>query len=211
MASKILFTGFEPFLDLSANASWEGLVRMFERHPELKDNIAIELMPVVYAEIRPRLEELLDKHQPELLVSLGVHSGGESGGRKLQTFYVEKFAYNQDNTSRPDNAGDIREGIAIDGTQPLDETLSSTISVESIAQSIGETGADAQLSTDPGRYLCNHIYYVGLQLAAIRDHTFGVNFVHVPPSEEVSEGALSLDSIADAYASLANSLLGEFS
>ncbi|KAH7101499.1 peptidase C15, pyroglutamyl peptidase I-like protein [Auriculariales sp. MPI-PUGE-AT-0066] len=72
----------------------------------------------------------------------------------------------------------------------LDDELATDIDVEQLVQFLNKTDKNVQVSDDPGRYLCDFIFYASLaqaQLQKAGDPTSSpakVLFMHVPPPEE---------------------------
>ena len=201
----LLMTGFEPFLGMPANSSWDGLALMLKRYPDLEHQTAIARLPVTFGAADAALERALQEYQPRYLVSLGMHSGLESSWRALKGFYIEETGYNLDDAAVPDNAGVVRKGSPIEESGP--EQRAATLPPEIPMDILARAGCDVYASRDPGRYLCNHVFYCGLMLATRLPRAPKVGFIHVPPADDLRAGALSLGAISDAYAALALGLL----
>lgn len=200
-------TGFERFLGNASNPSWAGLVRMMELRPELKKRVAVGSIPVVYGTAAIALKELVTRYEPRMVICLGMHGGVESSGRGLRTFYVERFAYNLDDCPAPDNAGNVRRDQPIVRSQSRDASLASTIDSGMLLEGLMRSGAQAAVSDNPGRYLCNHLYFHALLHSQVGGGKPQAGFIHVPPSSDLKDGAFSLDEMATKYGDLAAHIL----
>ena len=82
--------------------------------------------------------------------------------------------------SIPDNDGVLYEGekIADDG----EERLETEIDIVEIERRLKEEGIPVYISTDPGRYVCNNIYYTALY--SRKEPSL---FVHFPETRDMSE------------------------
>jgi pyroglutamyl-peptidase len=118
-----------------------------------------------------RLEEsrnmLLSRHEPDMALHLGYSS--EARGA-----VIERRAFNQgcEHEDADGQAGDCGPLLA-DGA----EELTSPFHAEPIREALRAEGLAASISDDPGRYLCNRLYY--LSLAA----SLPALFVHMPALE----------------------------
>ena len=124
-----------------------------------------------------------------------VHIGVDSKGTHIK---LEECAYNNMNFRVPDVKGYQPEGETISPTCSLDEPLNSGLPLGSLCQALNETfsaeqvhtGEDCplvQLSQDPGRYLCNYIYYQALQHQKDQHQPLQSVFVHVPACSVVPQ------------------------
>jgi len=209
---RLLITGFEGFLGRERNPSWDGLADL-SRGPDQSliapsGAVAIARIPVAYGAAERVLATLLAEYQPQALIMLGMHGGPDSGGRGAKTFYVETLAHNLDDSKAPDNAGEIRIGRPISADMAPNAPIPSTLPPEWLLDGLAESGEHAAISTDAGRYLCNHLFFSALRLAGHYSPAPLVAFVHVPPSEEMREGSLPSNRFAPAYACMARSVLG---
>ncbi len=174
---KILVTGFDPFGGETVNPAYEA-VKL------LPDNIAgaeiIKLeIPTVFTRSVSVVEEAINKHQPDVVLSIG-----QAGGRTSIT--VEKVAINLAEARIPDN----------DGEQPLEQALQpdgetayfATIPVKAIVNRIRENGIPSNISYTAGTYVCNSIMYNVLYLTHKKYPHIKAGFIHVPFSTEQVSG-----------------------
>lgn len=207
--AELLMTGFEGFLGRERNPAWDGLAAMRERDPsqfEAQQPLALAKIPVRYGAATRALAEAIQAARPRAIVMFGMHGGQESAGRGLTTFYVERRAYNLDDSPAPDNAGETRRGRPIVEDAGLSH-LEATLPSDWILDRLSRSGESWEESSDAGRYLCNHLFFGALRLASSIKPSPLVAFVHVPPSEEIREGAMPTHRFANAYAAIADAIL----
>jgi pyroglutamyl-peptidase len=165
----VIVTGFGPFASHSVNASWVAVQEM-ERTGGLGDDVTLVTteIPVAYDVVNDRVPKLWTNYQPKLVVHVGV-----SGIAKELT--LEQMAHNEGY-----DKVDIRNNTPMmhccqEGGQPC---LVSSIDMGRVCEAIKQSGCgvDAVLSFDPGRYLCDFIYYTSLSIDCSR-----CAFIHVPP------------------------------
>ncbi len=169
---KILLTGFEPFGGYDTNPSWECLQG---RSAVAGVEVVTERLPVSFTQAPVVLLEALERHQPEMVICLGV-----AVGRKKIT--PEKIAINLAHGRIADN----------DGSRPLDVPLISggpdgrfsTLPVFCLADDLEAAGIPAQVSYTAGAYVCNCVMYHLLTWATPRGIPAG--FVHVPGEADMT-------------------------
>lgn len=167
---KILVTGFEPvFSSYDINPSWEA-VKLLPDSVHGAALVKLEL-PVRYGVIDSVLEQALERHHPDLLLSVG-HAGRVNG------LEVERLGVNRDDCSLADNDGVVRRGspIAPDGA----DAYFATLPVDAMVAAIRAAEIPAYASYTAGQYLCNHTLYLGRYLAETRFHGLKSGFIHVP-------------------------------
>jgi len=172
---KILVTGFEPFNGETVNPSEQIVYRL-----EAPEGVCLikEILPVEFKKSTARLKELFQKYQPDVVLSVG-----QAGGRA--EISVERVAINIDcvkssNGSKllPDNAGDmpVDDPIEVDGAS----AYFATLPLWEIVDAIQERGIPAGISNSAGTYVCNHVMYESLYLAAVQYPQMKAGFIHVP-------------------------------
>jgi pyroglutamyl-peptidase len=160
---KILLTGFEPFGKATTNPSGE-IVKQISG-----DNIVTAILPVAYAQSAEYLLNLIEKHNPDVVISLG-----QAEGRKEIT--PERIAINLDDARLADNEGVLRSEVKIIKDAP--DGYFSTLPLMEIVEAINGKGVPAAVSLSAGTFLCNHIFYVMQNKFAGTGVRSG--FVHVP-------------------------------
>ena len=165
--TKVLLTGFEPFGKATLNPSGE-IVKQISG-----DNIVTAILPVAYAQSAERLLELIEQHNPDVVISLG-----QAEGRTQIT--PERVAINLDDARLADNEGVLRNDVKILEGGP--DAYFSTLPVKEIVEAIKAKGVPATVSLSAGAFLCNHIFYVAQNKFAGTHVRSG--FVHVPLMDE---------------------------
>lgn len=159
----ILVTGFEPFGQDSSNASEQVLARLPQQVAGHRLSTAV--LPVSFSRAGNELAKAVRLHQPDALICLG-----EAGGRDKIT--PELRGYNRDEARIADNDGYRPQGQQI--VEGGAAAVRCSLEPEPMVQALVDAGFPAELSKDPGRFLCNHVAYLAYHrpLPAL--------FIHVP-------------------------------
>ena len=118
----------------------------------------------------------------EVWIHLGVHGGAHC-------VHLEQCAYNDISFRVPDERGyqpPLRTPIVTESdgtTSPVVDALSTSVPVEKMCRVVPLT----KHSVDPGRFLCNYIYFRSLLATAGRSDADAL-FVHVPPFSRIPQG-----------------------
>lgn len=160
---KIILTGFGVFAANTVNPT-EIIVNALSHD----DGISSYILPVVY----DRCADAIGNTDGNIYLHLGLASS-----RNVIT--VEKYAYNEKRASSADNDGILFSGEKIRDDGP--DTLTTPFDAESIVNALVSRGIESRISSDPGRYVCNNIYYHSL----LRGRK--ALFVHLPPFEKLAE------------------------
>ena len=162
---KILITGFGSFLGHEVNPAEKVALALKKEH------YATAILPVSYAQAKTDFLKIRDLHSSDFILSLGLASS-----RKCIS--LEQMAYNEMNAIPLDNDGVRKMGEAIiTGGKTF---LKTSVDVVKIHDALLQAGISSNISTDPGRYICNEVYYLDLMS--------GVPslFVHFPAAETLS-------------------------
>jgi pyroglutamyl-peptidase len=171
-AMHLLLTGFEPFGALPFNPS-ERIVREIARlAPQAPvTRLTTEIIPTEYDLAGRRIAERLAALQPDILLALGV-------AETRPEINLERVALNLDDAAKPDNAGALRDGIAIATQGPL--ARRTDWDLVPLAKGLRQAGFATTVSNYAGAYVCNHLYYCALAAIAERKLATRALFVHVP-------------------------------
>lgn len=189
-APRILLIGFEPFGGECINPSDE-IVRVLDGESIDGHLVVGATLPVEFAAVPERVQELLDRHDP--VIALGI---GQAGGRPALS--LERVAINLADARIADNAG----------VQPCDAALVagapdawfSTLPVKAMVAAMRAAGVPAMLSLSAGSFVCNQCFFeLGMRLHR-RGGTARAGFLHVPwlPAQAVlhpGEASLSLETM----------------
>lgn len=161
---KILLTGFKRYATHDVNPS-ELLIK------ELEDKGVKKLvLDVSYAKSVKEFTKTLKTYKPDFIISLGL-----SPYREEAT--LEEYAYNEIKSVQPDE-----DGVLENSGKPLIEggpkSLHCPIDLSRLQQVLAAQSIASSISIDPGRFVCNTIYYHALAsgIPAI--------FVHLPLLED---------------------------
>ena len=168
-AMKVLVTGFDPFGGEPVNASHEAVRRLPARIGALE--IATATLPTSYGRSLAALEAAIARAKPELVLCVGQAS-------ERAALCVERIAVNIQDARIPDN----------DGAQPADRPVVAggpaaylaTLPVRAAIAALRAESLPAELSMSAGTFVCNHVFYGLMHLAATRGHAFRAGFLHVP-------------------------------
>eukprot|EP01016_Furgasonia_blochmanni_P039794 TRINITY_DN4993_c0_g2_i11.p2 TRINITY_DN4993_c0_g2~~TRINITY_DN4993_c0_g2_i11.p2 ORF type:complete len:241 (-),score=60.56 TRINITY_DN4993_c0_g2_i11:218-940(-) len=105
-----------------------------------------------------------------------IHFGVYAGSQHIN---LELHAYNFADFRIPDNRGWQPRGHKICSTLPLEHYFKTTLPAEGALGALpAEFKSLVKLSTDPGRYICNYVFYASL-LESLRKDVATI-FIHVP-------------------------------
>jgi pyroglutamyl-peptidase len=109
-----------------------------------------------------------------------LHFGVNSRGTEFQ---LECIGYNEATFRVSDEREWQPSQATVSTNADSPSQLHCKLPLQSIADSMNVLGFAVKLSDDPGRFLCNYIYYSTLHLT----QSNGISlFIHVPPDEVVA-------------------------
>jgi isopenicillin N synthase-like dioxygenase/pyrrolidone-carboxylate peptidase len=170
---SILVTGFSSFGDVAENPSAQ-IVDMMANDTLSPINASVHIIDVstwhVDNFVQQQLEPFLrESSGPVSILHMGVAS--EMG----KEFRMERLAYNDMTFRIPDCLGYRPVGQMIDTTGPA--ALQSTAPLASLQFS---DQVNVSISEDPGRYVCNYLYYRSLMARSALGVPGSTLFLHVP-------------------------------
>lgn len=145
--SRTLVTAFGPFDGRPQNASGLALQQLRKCLPGLRSRT----FPVDSVIAPARLRQALRLLRPDLLLLLG-----EAAGSK--TIRLEQSAWNELDFRIPDIAGRQPRNRPIDPRGPA--VHHTPLPVDALHDHLADAGFPVSLSSNPGRYLCNQLYYL---------------------------------------------------
>jgi pyroglutamyl-peptidase len=186
---KALVTGFEPFGGEPINPALEALGRLPPRLGRLA--IATRVLPAVFGKALDALEEAVRETEPDIVLCVGL-----AGGRAALS--LERVAINIDDARIPDNKG--RQPIDLPVVAGGPAAYFTNLPVKAAAAALRDAGLPAIVSNSAGTFVCNHVFYGLMHLAATRRLDLRGGFLHVPylPSQAArQDGApsMALDDI----------------
>ena len=157
---KILLTGFKRYATHDINPSEEVIKAI--ALPESKKVV----LDVSYKNSIAELKKEIKAYKPDVIIAMGLF------------FYrseptMEQYAYNEMRSIQPDETGVLEN----DGKPLVKEgpaSLRTSADLSRIEQVLAAQGVSASISIDPGRFVCNAVYYTALNsgIPAV--------FVHLP-------------------------------
>ncbi len=182
----MLVTAFEPFAGDTLNASLEAVQRLPARIGG--GAVVRETLPTVFGRALERMVALIERERPTHVVAVG-----EAGGRAELS--VERIAININDARLPDNAR--RQPIDTPVVAGGPAAYFATLPIKAMVAAIRDAGLPAAVSNSAGTYVCNHVFYGLMHLAATRFHGLRAGFIHVPCLPAQAVGRPELSSMSD--------------
>ncbi len=164
-----LVTGFGAFPGAKHNPTVDlvaSLRRRERRFARFGIRLETRILPVLYAEIAPRLAKLLAEIEPDAILLFGL-----AGRRKSVS--IETRARNRASLLHPDAGGIYAEGLSL--TPGGASILSARFPAVQIVTALRRAGVASRLSRNAGNYLCNAAFYHSL----VARHPASVGFIHI--------------------------------
>lgn len=166
---KVLLTGFDPFGGEPVNPAEEA-VKMVSNNINGAEVIKITI-PTVQTKSVKSIEEAIEKHNPDIVISVG-----QAGGRFDIT--PERVAINMDDFRIKDN----------EGNQPTDEIIKedgqaayfSNLPIKAMVKYMNENKIPATVSNTAGTFVCNHVMYGILYMIDKKYPNIKGGFIHIP-------------------------------
>lgn len=190
--TKILVTGFEPFLDYKINPTMQIVEELNGKKIDCYDIVG-RILSVDFQQSAEQLKHHIEKVKPQIIISLGL-----AGGRFKVT--PERIAINVKD-GEPDNNGytPVDERIHEEGA----DAYLTNLPIRSMVNRLQAEGYPAEISNTAGTYLCNNIMYEGLAYAQQYEGV-RAGFIHIPASFElaIQHGKIPGWSIRDLVAAV---------
>lgn len=186
--TTVLITGFGRFPGAPFNPSGP-LARALakRRRPAFADlTRAVHIFETSYAAVDRDLPKLLAKHKPDIVLMFGL------AGR-TPIVRIETLAHNVRSILFPDVTGHRPDARAIAKRKPH---MRGPAPFARLLGAARASGVRARLSRDAGRYLCNYVYWRGLE--ASRSGTPLVQFIHIPPVRRTPRLPLKKRTVSQA-------------
>lgn len=194
--TRILLTGFEPFLGRSVNPSWEA-VRQLDGEVIGGAWVRSVRVPVVYEEAVRVIAAELEREPVDALIIGGLAYGRASVNVEALAHAVGDVPWS------PDNAGRALANERSDGDPSGPDALLATAPVRAIAAALNAAGIPAVVSWDGGAYVSNATLYGALRYARDRGIPLRATYLHVPALPEMTTGvsapSMPLAMIVNAF------------
>ena len=178
----VLCTGYEPFGGDDENPS-AAVARSLDGRTVGGHEVVGRVLPVAFDEVRPRLADLIDAHDPAAVVGTGV-AAGRAG------VAVERVGLNVDDAvTTPDNAGADPEAAPVEPGGP--DARLATLPLAASVAALLDAGIPARVSNTAGTHSCNHHLNATQRRQEARGLREGpdrvpAGFVHLPLTPEMA-------------------------
>ncbi len=172
--TKLLVTGFEPFLDYKINPTMQ-IVENLDGE-KIEDYMIVgRILSVDFQQSAQQFKQYIDEVKPQIIISLGL-----AGGRFKIT--PERIAINVKD-GEPDNNGytPVDESIRDEGA----DAFLTNLPIRNMVNRLQAEGYPAEISNTAGTYLCNNIMYEGLVYAQ-QHQGVRAGFIHIPASFDLA-------------------------
>lgn len=169
MSTRILVTGFRPFLGETVNPS-ELVLKALEG----ETGVHTLLLPVLYHGGFEILRQHLEKETYDAVLLIGQATGADR-------IRLERVALNLMDAASPDEGGQTYNETPIDPEGPI--AISTRMSVRALYDQLADP-TKFQISNSAGAYVCNSTYYLTLKHLQAQKILTHCLFVHVPPLPE---------------------------
>jgi pyroglutamyl-peptidase len=182
----VLVTGFDPFGGSPVNPSWDAVHALHGRIIAGHRIVGGEI-PTIFGTSLLRLEQLMEEHQPRLVLCTG-----QAGGRGAIS--LERVAINVNDARIPDNAGAKPIDVPIVPDGPA--AYFSSLPIKAMLQALLDAGVRAEVSQTAGTFVCNQAFY-GLMHLLARPRWQGTRggLVHVPWLPEQGQPSMRVEEI----------------
>src|SRR5258706_11507213 len=173
MPLTILLTGFGPFPGAPFNPTGPLVTHLAHiRRPAFSGVRRIaHIFPTSYAAVDRELPRLISAHRPDAILMFGL----ATRSRRVR---IEMRALNTASPLLVDVARSRSSAACIAPRGP--SSLSLRAPGMQLLAAARQQRVPAMLSRDAGRYLCNYLYWRGLEASATRGGPAVAAFVHVP-------------------------------
>lgn len=177
---RALVTGFEAFGGDTVNTSLTAIRRL----PPQISRLEIETLelPVSFARAPAALAAAIARSAPDLVLCVGE-------ARERRTLGIERVATNLCDARIADNDGARPSGTKADNNGPA--AYFATLPVNLMLSALRNAGLPAEISNSAGSYVCNHVFYHLMHLAAADGHRWRGGFLHVPRADDANASALA--------------------
>lgn len=176
MFDQILLTGFKVFGGCEVNPT-QLLAQHFIEHP--RKGVTCSVVEVTAKDA----DAYIEKAKEKVLCSKGKKILNLHFGVGPNTVYeLEQMCFNNKDFEIPDNLGYKPRKQQITKTQALNYPIHTKVDIKGLHEALSKD-FKVEISNDPGRFLCNYIYFKSsYDLSLNNVHCFSL-FVHFPDLE----------------------------
>lgn len=180
----MLVTGFDAFGGHVVNPG-ALVARALHRRQIAGRRIVGAELPTSFTDAPERLDTLLTRYQPVLVICLGLAAGRAN-------LSLERVAINRDDAGMADNRGaQPRDRPAIIGAP---DAYLGTLPIEAMQRAMTAAGVPTELSSSAGNFVCNHVFFSLMHRLATTPalHRTRGGFIHLPLLPEQGEPSMPL-------------------
>jgi pyroglutamyl-peptidase len=181
---KALVTGFEPFGGDAINPSSLAVSRIGDWIGNTVVRTAV--LPCSFARSADVLRAAIDEVKPDFVLCVGL-----AGGRS--ELCLERVGINVQDARIPDN--DARQPIDVPVVQGGPAAHFATLPIKACVAEMRKAGLPAAVSNSAGTFVCNHILYALMDMAATAKRPFRGGFLHVPNVPEMLSAGSTVPSV----------------
>ena len=182
----MLVTAFEPYDGSSLNPAEEVLKQL----PGAIDGVSLRKVILSCDSLHtpPQVAELIGDPRVNIAVIIGED-------RRYAVPTLERCAYNWLDYEVPDNSGHQPRNASIVSQGP--EFLEASVDLAAIHLSLKRRGTPVNISDDPGRHLCNHVYFT----ARYHSNPKPILLLHLPrlPEQQAYPSMRLADSLQATF------------
>lgn len=187
---SFVLTGFGPFGGMSKNPSTV-LVQELKSYLKTAESALVTrikqcvVLETSAKDVRDKIDEILAQPS-DSVVTVFLHLGVNYNGTGFQ---LEQCAYNDASFRIPDQQGYQPTNTKILDDSQLCQRFDTQINIEKLLQNQTEIhpNIESKCSIDPGRFVCNYLYFYSLK--KLQSTSRVCMFLHVPPFAVVEKEA----------------------
>ncbi|TYZ69340.1 hypothetical protein PybrP1_000114 [[Pythium] brassicae (nom. inval.)] len=150
----VILTGFGKFGDIVNNPT-TAIVEEIAGDANVTHALVLEVSAAGSLDMLAPLRKLAEEaNRPCIFLHLGVAA-------KSTHFALERFGYNLADFRIPDERGWVASNEVISADE--DAALRTALPLDDLLAALEKENASARISIDPGRYICNYVYFHSLQ------------------------------------------------
>ncbi|CAH0484523.1 unnamed protein product [Peronospora farinosa] len=194
----VYVTGFGKFGDILENPT-TFLAKKLEEHHKVTESHVLEVSAEACVEA---LADMYARAEERGRPCIFLHFGVSAVARSVK---LEQVGYNVADFRIPDERGYVAKDEVIHEGEP--DNMTTKVPLEEMLMTLQAMHLKVSISTDPGRYICNYVYYRSLVWAkrqATKGHSRHlVLFVHVPEfrtlgfEDQMALASRIVDMVAD--------------
>ncbi len=153
---RLFITGFGSFGDVKSNPTEEIIEALQDEQFTCGEySASYKILHVATAAVDEYLDDRQIRNQIKSS-NINVHLGVASSN---MDFKLEQYCYNNMDYRIPDVFGQQPQREKIDKDMQLDQPVATSFDLVKICKRLKKRQFDVAVSTDPGRYLCNYVYF----------------------------------------------------